>query len=86
MVVPTPTVVAIPFDPDALLISATAVFEDDHVTDVVISCVDKFVNTPEALNCTDMPLATDGFDGDMSVIDVRVADEILNQVEPVFSG
>ena len=47
---PAVTEVATPLDPAALLMVATAGFDDVHVTNVVRSCVVKSENVPVALN------------------------------------
>ena len=44
-------IVANPFVPAALLIVATAVLDETHVTDVVKSCRVPSVNIPVAVNC-----------------------------------
>jgi hypothetical protein len=57
-VVPAMSVVASPAEPAVLLIEATAVFEETQVTELVRSCVEESVNTPMAVNCSVLPLAT----------------------------
>ncbi len=46
-----------------MLIDAVAVFEETHVTEPVKSCVELSVNTPIAVNCSVLPLATLGAAG-----------------------
>jgi hypothetical protein len=48
---PTVKAVASPLKPAALLMVATAVFEDVQVTDDVRSCVGPTVYVPVAINC-----------------------------------
>lgn len=55
--VPTPTAVAMPFEPAALLTAATVVSEEDQVTDSVISFEEPSVYVPATLNCMLNPLA-----------------------------
>lgn len=62
-VVPAVSVVASPREPAVLLIDAVAVFEETHVTEPVKSCVELSVNTPIAVNCSVLPLATLGAAG-----------------------
>ncbi len=51
VVVPTPTDVASPSEPVALLMVATSVFEELQETDDVIFCVERSENVPVAVNC-----------------------------------
>lgn len=80
VVVPTPTDVASPLDPDVLLIVATPVFEELQVTEEVMSCVVLSENVPVAMNCWVFPRAMLGFTGVTAIdtstaaVTVRVAD------------
>jgi ABC-type amino acid transport system permease subunit len=51
VVPPTLNEVASPLKPTALLMVATPVFEEVHVTDVVRFCAGPAVNMPVAINC-----------------------------------
>lgn len=51
LVVPTAAAVALPSDPGTLLIAATEVEEELHMTDAVISCLLLSENMPVAVNC-----------------------------------
>ena len=62
-VVPTLDVDARPFDPAALLMLATLLFEDAQVTVAVRSCVELSVYKPVAVNCCVKPLAMLGAGG-----------------------
>src|ERR1700677_514297 len=57
-VVPAMSVVASPAEPAVLLIEAASVFEESQVRELVRSCVEESVNTPMAVNCSVLPLAT----------------------------
>jgi hypothetical protein len=72
IVEPSLTDVASPFDPVALLIVATPVFEELQVTDEEISCVVLSENVPVAMNCWVVPRAMLGFTG-VTAIDTRSA-------------
>jgi hypothetical protein len=60
---PAATVVARPL----ASIVAVAVDELDHTTELVKSCVVPSAKVPVALNCSVLPSATDGFDGDTEI-------------------
>src|ERR1700719_1254331 len=68
VLVPVPTVLAKP----ALLIVATAVFEELQVTELVRFWVLLSLYVPVAVNCCGTPLATEGFAG-VTAIEVKVA-------------
>ena len=51
VVIPTPAIVARPFEPASLLTVAAAVLVDAQVTWAVRSCVELSVKTPVAVNC-----------------------------------
>ncbi len=72
VVVPAPTEAASPFEPVALLIVATAVFEELQETVEVMFCTEPSVNAPVAVNCWVLPSAMLGFAG-VTVIPVTVA-------------
>lgn len=57
VVEPAATAEAKPFEPDALLIVATPVFDELHVANVVKSWVAPFDKVPLALNCWVVPTA-----------------------------
>src|SRR5687768_4325653 len=54
---PTPVVVAMPFEPAALLTIAIALSDDAQVACAVRSCVELSVKTPVAVNCAVVPAA-----------------------------
>src|SRR5580658_10011300 len=62
-VVPGASVLAKPWEFDALLIAATFVWLELHVTCAVRFCVEWSVKVPVATNCWLSPLAILGFDG-----------------------
>ena len=68
MLVPVATVLAEP----ALLMVATAVFEELQVTELVRFWVLLSLYVPVAVNCCGKPLATEGFAG-VTAIEVKVA-------------
>jgi len=80
-VVPTPTAVAKPFDPAALLIVAMPVLAELQTADAVRSCVVLFVNKPVAVNVSEAPFAMVGLLG-VTVIDSSVAAVIVSVVDP----
>lgn len=80
-VVPPSTEVAKPREPSALLIVATPVPDEFHVTFSVISWVVLSVNVPLALNSFASPLAMIGFSGSTEM-DAIVAFVTLNVVDP----
>lgn len=80
-VVPTPTAVASPLEPAALLIEAIVVSVDAHVTDAVRFCVELSVYVPVAVNCRVVPSVMLGVSG-VIAIDTSVAAVTVNPVEP----
>lgn len=58
---------ALPIELAALLIVATPVFDELHVTDVVISRVALFENVPIAVNCWAVLTEILGFTGEMAI-------------------
>jgi hypothetical protein len=82
MIVEEPRAVAEanPFDPEALLMAATPVCCEDHVTEAVISCVEPSENVPVAVSCNVDPGTMIGFIG-ATAIDERVF--TARTVEPV---
>jgi len=52
VVEPEPTLVARPFEPVVLLIVATVVTDEVHVTEVVMFCVLLSEYVPVAVNCS----------------------------------
>lgn len=83
VVEPAATEVANPLEPAALLMSATAVVEELHVTVVVTSCVVLSENVPEATNCWFEPLTMLGLVGVMAM-DTSVAEVTVTIVDPVM--
>ena len=81
MVVPTPTAVANPFDPAALLIVATPVVAELQVTDAVIFCVVLLEKVPVAVNICVAPFAIEGLPG-VTAIDTNVAAVTVSVVDP----
>lgn len=77
VVVPTPREVASPFEPAALLIVATPVAEEFHVTDEVRFCVELSENVPVAVNCLVLPRAMLGFTG-VTARDVSTAEVTMS--------
>jgi hypothetical protein len=75
---PEVTPVANPFAP----IVAAVAFEEDHVTELVRSCVLLSENVPVALNCKVEPTATEEFAGVMAM-ETSVAAVTLRPVDPV---
>jgi hypothetical protein len=63
VVAPWPVLVAKPWLPAALLIAATAVFEELQVSDVVRSEMVPFLKKPVAKNCCFSPSGIEGFTG-----------------------
>src|SRR6266567_4036656 len=63
VVVPAPTEAASPFAPCVLLMVATAVAEEPHVTSVVRFCVVLSEKVPVAVNCWLVPLAMEAVAG-----------------------
>jgi hypothetical protein len=56
-----------------LLIVATDVVAEAHVTEFVMFCVELSLNVPVAVNCWVLPFAIDGFAG-VTAIDTSVGD------------
>ncbi len=95
---PAATGVASPFEPAALLMAATAVVDEPHVTFVVRFCVVPLEYVPVAVNCLFVPSATLGLDGvtaretsvagvAVSVVDAdTVPDVTVIVVEPAAIG
>lgn len=59
VVVPGATPVAIPIVSESLLMTAVAVSEESHVTELVISCVLASEKVPVATNCCVVPAMID---------------------------
>jgi glycerol-3-phosphate O-acyltransferase len=78
---PTPELVASPFDPVLLLMTATSADELVHVTLVVMFFVLPSVYVPVAANCCEVPNAMAGFKG-ASVILTSVAGETESEAVP----
>jgi len=83
VVEPAATEVANPLEPAALLMAATAVVEELHVTVVVTSCVVLSENVPEATNCWFEPLTMLGLVG-VIAMDTSVAEVTVTIVDPVM--
>ena len=87
VVEPAATVVASPLEPVRLLMVAILVFEEFHVTDEVISCVEVSEKVPMATNCLVVPRTMLGFTGVTEIDDrsagvtVSVAGELNVMVE-----
>src|SRR6266436_3898499 len=81
VVVPAATDVARPCDPPALLIVATAVLDELHVTWVVRSCVVLSLKVPVAVNCRVVPFAILGVVGVTVIVD-RIAAVTVSVVLP----
>jgi hypothetical protein len=81
IVEPGVAVVAIPFEPGALLIAATALAEEPQVTAAVISCTELSVYTPVATKRPAKPSAKLVLVGDKSIT-TKVAAVTLRLVEP----
>src|SRR5581483_623071 len=77
VLVPAATPVASP----AVVIVATEVVPDAHVTWLVTFCVLLSVYVPVAVNCCVVPLAIDGFAG-VTAIDCNAAGVTVSTVEP----
>lgn len=82
VVVPIPVLVARPLLPRLLLTTATAVFAELQVTEVVRSCVLPSVKVPVAANCCLMPSAIEAWVG-VTVRETRAAGATLSMVEPL---
>ena len=67
VLVPVVALEARPLEPLVLLILATDLVEELHVTDVVRSCVVASVYVPVAVNCSVVPSAIAGFAGVISM-------------------
>ncbi len=78
---PAATDVASPSDPAALLIVATAVFEDVQLAEAVRSCVVLSEKVPVAVNCCVVLLAIAGLEGE-TAIETRFAGFTVRVVEP----
>src|SRR5208283_3742291 len=81
--VPAATGVASPKEPVVLLIVATNVFDELHVTDVVIFCVLLSEKVPVAVNCSVVPRAILGLAG-VTAMDTSVAELTVRAVEPAI--
>lgn len=79
VVLPAAMVVANP----AALTVATAMVDDDHVTELVTSCMLPSLKVPEAENCCICPAAIEGFVGE-TTIDSSAAGLTVALVEPVM--
>jgi hypothetical protein len=88
VVVPEATAVASPCLPAALLIVATAVILDVHVTDLVTSRVLPPVNVPVALNCSVLPAEIEGLSGvtKMEISTLAESDTVAGGAEPAASS
>jgi len=78
---PIPAAAASPILPAKLLMVATLVLDELHVTAVVISCVLLSENVPIAVNCLLSPVVIFGFVG-VTVIDINTAVVTVQVVEP----
>lgn len=81
---PMPALVASPWLPVVLLITATEVVEELHVAVEVRSCVDWSVNVPATVNCWLCPSAIDGFCG-LTAIDSRAAGVTVRSADPLMA-
>ena len=76
-----------PFDPETLLMVATPVFSEDHLTEAVISCVEPSENVPVAVSCNVEPGTMIGFTGataiDERVFTVRTVEPVTPRVAPM---
>ena len=79
--VPAATGVTCPLEPAALLIVATDVFDELHVTDAVISCVLLSEKVPVAANCSVVLRAMPGLVG-VTAMDTSVAELTVRVVKP----
>ena len=88
VVVPEVTAVARPCLPAALLIVATAVMLDVHVTVLVRSRVLPPVNVPVALNCSVLPAEIEGLAGvtKMEISTLVESDTVAAGAEPAASS
>jgi hypothetical protein len=75
VVVPATDEVTNPLEPAVLLIVATPVSEELHVTEVVKSCVVPFEYVPVAMSCLVVPGSMPGFAGAI-VIEESVTGEV----------
>lgn len=82
-VVPDATPVARPLEPSALLMLATAVADDIHVTAVVRSCFELSEKVPVAENCCEVPLAMVAAAG-TTVRDTSTAGVIVKALVPLM--
>lgn len=78
---PAVTDVALPLEPAALLMLATAAVDEFQVTAVVRSCVELLEYVPVAVNCCDAPKAMLGLVG-VTDIDTSVAEVTASEVDP----
>jgi len=65
------------------VMEAESVFEEDHATDAVISCVLLSENVPVAVNCWVCPTTTVGFAG-VTAMDKRTGAVIVNCAVPLI--
>ena len=79
LVVPLATLVARP----ALLIAATAAFEELHMTDAVMSCVLLSLKVPVATNCFEAPTGMLEFAG-VIAIETKLAPVTVTAAPPVI--
>ena len=68
-------------NPPALIV-ATPVVCELQVTELVKFCVELSEKVPVAVNCSVVPLATEGFAG-VTAIDTSVAEVTVSKVEPL---
>jgi hypothetical protein len=81
VVVPTPTAVAKPFDPAALLSAAIPVSPEIQVTNDVMSCVVLSEYEPVAVNVCEAPIAIEGLPG-VTEMDTSIAGVTVSVVDP----
>ncbi len=78
---PVATAVTCPLEPAALLIAATDVADEPHVTDDVIFCVLLSENVPVAVNCTFVLRTMPELTG-VTAMDTSVAELTVRAVKP----
>lgn len=64
-----------------LLIVATAVFDEDQVANVVRSRGVESASTPEAVNCSEVPLAILAVDGEVEMV---ATGDVVSVTEPMI--
>ncbi len=84
VVVPTASGVAIPWEPDALLIVATGKADELHSTDVVISCWLPSEKVPVAVNCWAAPTPAPGLAGVMAIETSETGETVRVECPEIF--